>query len=212
MLKRVDQYEVEWGVPRILSVGANSSSSAVAASGSAEKAGGPPSSSTLIVRVRTCRGRHGTRRVRWHCDYGGAWVQLRADESVGSEEVRAREVEAQRGGWRWPCGSRRAHLGVGDAALQALFRRLERLLGHLVMFVLDLLVAHAAHVVAEAQLAVVVVAAEDRDLSDNAGDDLLAHRHLERLAEHEAIAGSAHISRCIDGCVLCSSGGGQLPP
>ena len=67
MLKRVDQYEVEWGVPRILSVGATSSSSAAAASGSAGGTGGPPSSSTLIVRVRTCtgRGRHGIRRVRW---------------------------------------------------------------------------------------------------------------------------------------------------
>ena len=51
------------GVPRILSVGATSSSSAAVASGSAEEAGGPPSSSTLIVRARTCRGRHGTRRM-----------------------------------------------------------------------------------------------------------------------------------------------------
>ena len=51
------------GVPRILSVGATSSSSAAVASGSAEEAGGPPSSSMLIVRARTYRGRHGTRRM-----------------------------------------------------------------------------------------------------------------------------------------------------
>ena len=62
------------------------------------------------------------------------------------------------------------------------------------MFVLDLLVAHAAHVVAEAQFAVVVVAAENRDLGDHACDNLLAHGHVERLAKHEATPGSALLS------------------
>ena len=84
-----------------------------------------------------------------------------------------------------------AFLGVGDAALQALFRRLKCLLGDLVVLVLNLLVAHAVHIVAEAQLAVVVMAAENRDLGDHACDNLLAHRHVERLAKHGATAGSA---------------------